>query len=275
MVVGYLGSAAFAGLAPTSKEQYRQNFERMRRDYGEMDISTLKRKHVMRMLDAKAETPSSARDFLKCLRLIIRFAISIGIREDDPTSGVRVKVPHSDGHHTWGEEEIAAFQTTYPVGSRPRLALELLLGTALRCVDVVKIGRGHVRNGVIYITAQKTKAALAIPITAALEAAINAAAPSEHMVFLINERARPFTADGFSKWFSERCEGAGLPHCSAHGLRKAACRRLAEAGCTAPEIASISGHASLKEVARYIAKADRAKLARNAVAKIRTATSSV
>src|SRR5262249_15850430 len=127
MVVGYLGSAAFAGLAPTSKEQYRQNFERMRRDYGEMDISTLKRKHVMGMLDAKAETPSSARDFLKCLRLIIRFAISIGIREDDPTSGVRVKVPHSDGHHTWAEEEIAAFQATYPVGSRPRLALELLL----------------------------------------------------------------------------------------------------------------------------------------------------
>jgi hypothetical protein len=86
MVVGYLGSAAFAGLAPTSKEQYRQNFERMRRDYGEMDISTLKRKHVMRMLDAKAETPSSARDFLKCLRLIIRFATSESGRTTRPAA---------------------------------------------------------------------------------------------------------------------------------------------------------------------------------------------
>jgi len=269
MVVGYLGSADFAGLALTSKDQYRQNFERMRRDYGEMDISTLKRKHVMRMLDAKAETPSSARDFLKCLRLIIGFAIGIGIREDDPTSGVRVKVPHSDGHHTWTEEEIVAFQATHPVGSKPRLALELLLGSALRCIDVVKIGRGHVRNGVIHITAQKTKAALAIPITAALEVAINAAAPSEHMVFLVNERARPFTADGFSKWFSGRCEEAGLPHCSAHGLRKAACRRLAEAGCSANEIAAISGHKSLREVERYTRAVDQARMARNATVKLR------
>jgi len=274
-IIGYLDSAAFVRLAPVSKRNYRKILERMRKDYGDLDIATLKRKHVVRMLDAKAETPSAARDFLRCLRLIIHFTINIGIREDDPTTGVRVAVPKSDGHHTWAEEEIAAFQATYPMGSRPRLALELLLGTALRCVDVVKIGRGHVRNGVIHITAQKTKMALAIPITTELETAINAAAPSEHMVFLLNERARPFTADGFSKWFSERCEEAGLPHCSAHGLRKAAARRLAEHGCTVHEIAAITGHVSLREVERYTKAADRERLARAAMNRIRTATSSV
>jgi integrase len=52
-----------------------------------------------------------------------------------------------------------------------------------------------------------------------------------------------------------------------HGLRKAACRRLAEAGCSANEIASISGHASLDEEARYTKAADQARLARNALAK--------
>jgi integrase len=56
-------------------------------------------------------------------------------------------------------------------------------------------------------------------------------------------------------------------HCTAHGLRKAACRRLAEAGCSANEIASISGHASLDEVARYTKAADQARLARNAFAR--------
>jgi len=275
MIVGYLGSAAFAGLAPISKQHYRQILERMRKDYGDLSITTLKRKHVVRMLDAKRDTPSAARDFLRCLRLLIRHALDISVLESDPSIGIRVVVPKSDGHHTWSEDEIATFRNAYAVGSKPRLALELLLGTALRCADVVKVGRGHVRNGAIHITAQKTKMALVIPITTELETAINAAAPSEHMVFLINERGRPFTADSFSGWFAKCCEEVGLPHCSAHGLRKAACRRLADAGCTALEIASISGHASLKEVARYTAQADRAKLARSAVAKIRTATSSV
>jgi integrase len=62
---------------------------------------------------------------------------------------------------------------------------------------------------------------------------------------------------------------AGLTKCTAHGLRKAAARRLAEAGCSAPEIASITGHRSLKEVQRYIDAADRVRLATSAAAKLR------
>jgi integrase len=56
-----------------------------------------------------------------------------------------------------------------------------------------------------------------------------------------------------------------------HGLRKAACRRLAEAGCSANEIMAISGHATMKELVRYTAAADQARLARNAMAKAVTA----
>ena len=154
--------------------------------------------------------------------------------------------------------------------------MELLLGTALRCADVVKLGRGHIRNGTLTMpVTQKTKVPLVISVSAEMAEAINAAAPSEHVTFLINERGRSFGAKKFGEWFSEQCRRAGLNGVSAHGLRKGACRRLAEAGCTAPQIASISGHASLAEVTRYIQAADRAKLARAAMDKIRTATSSV
>jgi len=274
MVVGYLGSTAFHNLALASQQTYRRIFEPMRRDYGDMSVATLARKHVVKMLNAKAETRAAARDFLRCLRLIVRYAIDIGIREDDPTADVRVKMPKSDGYETWTEENIAAFRNAFAVGTKPRLALELLLGTALRCADVVKLGRGHVRNGTIQVTAQKTKTALAIPVTTELAEAINAAAPSEHVTFLINERGGSFTAKRFGQWFTDQCVRIGLRG-QPHGLRKAACRRLAEAGCTAPEIAAISGHKSLNEVQRYIEKADRARLARNAVAKTRMATSSV
>ena len=53
-----------------------------------------------------------------------------------------------------------------------------------------------------------------------------------------------------------------------HGLRKAAGRRLAEAGCSANEIASITGHVTLEEVARYTKAAEQKKLARAAIGRL-------
>jgi integrase len=64
-------------------------------------------------------------------------------------------------------------------------------------------------------------------------------------------------------------EAAGLGrHCVLHGLRKACCRRLAEMGCGEKEIASVSGHTTLGEVARYTRAASQEKLADLALARI-------
>jgi integrase len=267
MIVGYLGSAAFGQLALASQQQYRRIFEDLRRKHGDRSIATLERRHVALMLEAKAATPAVARNLLRCLRLLVQHAIKIGIRQDDPTNGIRVKMPKTEGFRTWSEDDIAAFEAAYPIETKPRLALALLLGTALRASDVVKVGRSHVRNGTITgVVQQKTGAALPpIPISADLAAAINAAAPSEHVVFLMNELGRSFTAKGFGQRFTKHCERVGLKGLSPHGLRKAACRRLAEAGCSANEIAALSGHKSLNEVARYTRAADQARMARNAV----------
>src|SRR5262249_414602 len=92
-----------------------------------------------------------------------------------------------------------------------------------------------------------------------------AAAPKANLTFLMTDHGASFTAAGFGNWFRDRCNEAGLPRCSIHGLRKAACRRLAEAGCSANEIAAISGHASLREVARYTPAASQRHLADQAL----------
>jgi integrase len=270
MIVGYLASAEFHKLAATSQGQYRRILEGLRREYGDLGIATLRRKHVVTMLDDRATTPSAARDLLRCLKLIVKYAISIGMRDDDPTAGVRVKQPKSDGFRVWAESDIAAFEAAYPLGSKPRLALALLLGTAARIADVVRLGRGHVRDGAIHFVQQKTGVPVSPPLNEAMVEAINAAAPSEHVVFLLNEHGRAFTAHAFSKWFVKQCRRAGLPKgLSAHGLRKAACRRLADAQCTVHEIAAVSGHASLREVERYTKAADRIRLARSAVDRLK------
>jgi integrase len=248
---------------------YVDRHGRARHYFRKPGCKSIQRKHVVLMLDAKAETPVGARDFLRCLRLLTQYAISIGVREDDPTASVRVKLPKSDGIRTWQEPDIARFEAAYPIGTKPRLALALLLATAARRADVVRLGRGNVRGGMMHMTQQKTGKQLAIPITSELAEAINAAAPADHLVFLVNECGKPFTPEQFTKWFSAQCQRIGLEGLSPHGLRKASCRRLAEAGCSANEIAAISGHASLREVARYTAAADQTRMARNAVERLR------
>jgi integrase/recombinase XerD len=140
------------------------------------------------------------------------------------------------------------------------------------------MGEQHIRDEVLHWVRQKTEGTtaleLAIPVHPALRAIINAT-PSGHLTFLVTQFQQPFTAAGFGNWFREQCNAAGLRHCSFHGLRKAASVRLAEAGCTPHEIAAITGHASLKEIVRYTATADRRRLAISAMEKMKTGTSTV
>lgn len=271
--VGYLGSRAFHNLAPISQRLYRGMLERIRREHGDKRVALLERRHVLRMLDAKAATPAAARGFLLCLRALIRHAIDTGVREDDPTLGIRMVRPKTDGFENWSEQEIAAFEAMHPIGTKARLALALLLYTAQRRADVIRMGRQHIRDGVLHTRQQKTGTALAIPVFAELATVLDAT-PSDNLTFLTTDRGQPFAPEGFSRWFRRCCNEAGLPNRSAHGLRKAACRRLAEAGCSAGEIAAISGHASLREVERYTKAADQARMARNAFARTKSATSS-
>jgi integrase len=272
VVIGYFGSAAFQNLAAASRRHYRGIIGRFRCEHGDKRIAKLERRNVIAMLDAKARTPAAARDFLGCLRVLIRYAIDIGLRESDPTLGLKTAKHKGDGFRTWSEDDIAAFQSHHPIGTKPRLALELLLHTAQRRADVIRLGPQHVRGGVLSIRQQKTAKTLAIPVSPALAAALDAT-PCKHLTFLVTEDGKPFEAMAFTKWFRRCCNAAGLQGYSAHGLRKAACRRLAEAGCSANEIAAISGHASLREVERYTRAADQARMARNAMARTRTATS--
>ena len=119
----------------------------------------------------------------------------------------------------------------------------------------------------ITVKQEKTGATLAIPVHPHLQAVLDAT-PSEHLTFLVTATGRPYGPNHFSETFREWCDAAGLPkRCTAHGLRKAACRRLADAGCSANEIMAISGHATMKGLVRYTKAADQARLARNAMTK--------
>jgi len=170
--------------------------------------------------------------------------------------------------HTWTEEEIAQFEAHWPIGSKARLALALGLFSAQRRSDIVKLGRQHIKDGLLTLRQQKTGTVLAIPVHPDL-AAIIAATPTAGLTLLVTNTGRAYRANKLSDQFRSWCDAAGLPrHCVFHGLRKAACTRLADVGCTAHEIASISGHRTLKEIERYTKGADQRRLARAAMERI-------
>jgi integrase len=156
--------------------------------------------------------PYAQRNMLKTLRALVTFALAEGLIDVDPTVGVKLAgVRDSGGFATWDETHIAQYRATHPLGSRARLALELLFCSMQRRGDVVRIGRQHVRDGALTLRQQKTGTQVDIPVLAELQAAIDAMPRADHLTFLVTDADKPFTAAGFGNWFREQCNLAGLP----------------------------------------------------------------
>jgi integrase len=286
LAVSYYNSLAFRSMKPITQSVYRNIIDRFcsetdkqGKEHGDEPAATMRREHVVKLMASRADKPDSANGLRKVLRAMMQYAIEIGLRSDDPTQGVKNIRPKSKlGFHRWTEAEITQFEERHPIGTKPRLAFALGLYTGQARQDVVAMGPQHIRDGILNWVRAKTERStgteLAIPIHANLRAVIDAT-PSGHLTFLVTEFGKPFAVAGFGNWFREQCDMANLRHCSFHGLRKAASVRLAEAGCTPHEIAAITGHASLKEIVRYTQTADRKRLARSAMDKVKARTSTV
>jgi integrase len=204
------------------------------------------------------------------LRRLFEYAIEIGSRHDNPFN----KVPKYKlgTHHTWTDDEIALYETRWPIGTRERLAFALLLYTGQRGGDVVRMRRSDIKNGMIRVSQQKTAKDeddhLLIPIHPALDRAMRGWRISS-LYLLSDDRGRPISRQTLTRLIRLAVKSAGLPsRCVAHGLRKSALRRLAEYGSTTKEIAAVSGHRSLKEIERYTRRADQARLSQSALKRI-------
>ncbi|RYF26578.1 MAG: hypothetical protein EOO23_08465 [Comamonadaceae bacterium] len=128
-----------------------------------------------------------------------------------------------------------------------------------------RIGRVAACGGIV--RQEKTNQPIGIPQQPSLKKSL-AASGLGRLVILTTPNEQPYTEKGVGNCIRKAAVSAGLPHCSAHGLRKAAARRLADAGCAPHEIMSITGHQSLKEVERYTREANRRALADGAIKRV-------
>jgi integrase/recombinase XerD len=272
LCLGYFASATFKALDVSTRAWRRRALDSVCRKHRDKPVSLMQPHHVRMLRDERAEHPAASRNLLKALRALFRWAIEAGEASHDPTRDVSATRYVTKGHHTWTLEEIAKFEARHPIGTKARLAMAILLYTTRRREDAPRLGPQHFQHGRVRFTQAKNEHRspiyIDIPLHPDLAAAIEAA-PSGHMTLLVTEYGRPFTAAGFGNWFRDRCDEAGLPNCSAHGLRKATAARLTERGATAHEIMSITGHRSLEEVERYTRAAQRSRLADTAMSKLK------
>ncbi len=258
----FYGSAKFKALKPNTQGYYKGDLEKIRAAHGGKQIAGITRVNVESALADRVSTPDAARNFLVRLRALMQHALSVGMISSDPTAGLRApRKKNREGFTPWPIEAIEQFRARHPLGTTARLALDLLYGTGQRRSDIVRMGRQHVRNGVLSMRQQKTGTLIEIPIVAEITAALDAMPASDNLTFLVMSSGRPFTPEHFTAWFRDRCAEAGLSGLSPHGLRKSSAIAHAERGATAHMLMSWHGWLTLSEAERYCRKADRRRLA--------------
>ena len=265
----YYKSPEFVILRDTTKPGYRSTIEQFRKEHGNKRVGDLKLRHLKDVIAKMADRPHAANKLIKRLSVVLDCAIDLEWIENNPAKKLKKFTAASEGHYLWTEDDIERFEAFHLPGTKPRLALTILLYSACRIGDLVLLGKQHAQRGRLKYTQTKTNQSVDIPIHTELAKEIGLIEHSE-LTFLLagglNEYATKKNPTGYTSrtaghWFRKQCDAAGLPKCSAHGLRKAAATRMAESGMTPHQIQAVTGHRTLSEVTKYTEKANRKKLA--------------
>lgn len=276
----YFASPEFAGLSKATRDQRQRVLTATwtepvapsdDRQMGNVPLSEFNRQAVRVLRDRKAAHPEAANHRVKAIAATFRWAIEVdhfagpNPARDMPT--LRKKNP--DGHHTWTLEEVRRYEARHPIGTKARLALAVFAFTGVRISDAAQLGPANVRDGEIVWTEAKGQdrhpKERAIPFLPELQAVLATTKLTGRDTWLVTQYGRPFTVKGLGNWFRDRCDEAGLRHCSAHGLRKAGATIAAENGATDRQLMAIFGWETARQVSTYTRKADRKRLAREAM----------
>lgn len=270
LVARWYQSPDFRNLAPLTQYGHRGIIEPFRAEHGDKLVQLLARRHVAAILAKKADTPAAAKNLRKRLNQILDFAVSLDWITANPARLTKSYKVGGDGFHTWSEDDISQFYRGHAPGTMAHRAVTVMLYTGTARVDAVALGPLNMRGTRLEYRRRKMEGRDGVLISIPLHpdlAALLADLPKDRP-YLATAYGKGRSPNGLGDLVREWCNMAGLPECSAHGLRKACARRLAEAGATAHEIMAVTGHKPLAEVQRYTEAALREGLADSAVAKL-------
>lgn len=238
--------------------------------YGEMALDAPQSAFV-RLRDSMARTPAEADNMMKAARSMYVWACESGFASANPAVGVAKIHRSKGGARPWTGADLLRFREAHPPGTMAHLALTLHMFTACRSSDAIWLGREQevTRDGVRWLEFQPRKkgsAFVQIPMMPQLRSAIAAVGrigPS----YVLSEHGKPYrNPESYRTRFRRWCDDAGLKERSSHGVRKALSELLAEAGASEHQIMSVMSHTQPSTSAIYTRRADRARMAAQAMA---------
>jgi integrase len=263
----FRGAAAWQARSESTRAKWDGIYRQVLQAAGNAPLSAITPKVIRAGLERRSRTPGQAAHFLNAMRALFRWAVKTQLMKADPTAGIEAPVRSRDaGIRPWTEEDVTAYEYRWPIGTRQRVWLDVLLYTGLRRGDAVRLGRQHVRDGIATIKTEKTRTIVTIPILPVLAETL-AAGPCGDLSFIAGARGQPMAKQSFSNEFAIACRAAGVPG-SAHGVRKIAATRAANAGATVAELEAIFGWSGGKMASHYTRGADRQRLAKRAMHKL-------
>ena len=263
----FRGTAEWQARAESTRAKWGGLYRHAIETAGITPLSAITPKAIRAGLERRAHTPGQAQHFLNAMRALFRWAVKVQLVKADPTTGIEAPTRRRDaGIRPWTEDDVVVYEKRWPIGTRQRVWLDIILYTGLRRGDPVRLGRQHVRDGIATIKTEKTGITVTIPILSVLAETL-AAGPCGDLSFIAGARGQPMAKSSFSNEFAIACRAAGVPG-SAHGVRKIAATRAANAGATVAELEAIFGWSGGKMAALYTRAADRQRLAKRAIHKL-------
>lgn len=273
LIAEFKASSEFTGKAPKTRQAYSRYLDMIREEFGGMTFNALQDKSARgefkEWRDTMADTPRTADYAWSTLARVLSFAkdrgrISINVCE---RGGRLYEADRAD--KIWTEGDVAAILALH----RPEISAALLLAlwTGQRQGDLLRAAWTNYDGAALRVRQGKTGARVAIPMAAPIRAMLTAT-ERRAVTILTTQRGRPWTSDGFRTSWGKACKLAGITGLTFHDLRGTAVTRLALAGCSTSQIASITGH-SLKDVesildAHYLG--GKIQLAEQAILKLET-----
>jgi integrase len=271
LIKRYRETTAYLGLSYATRRQRDNIFKGVVASAGTSAYKSITRKTMMDGRERRASTPAQARNFLDAMRGLFRWALASELVSVDPTAGVdNPRRPKGgDGFPPWTDDDIAAYEARWPAGTKERVWMHVLLYTGLRRGDAVVFGRQHVKDGVATIRTEKSQYQTEASFDIREELAETlSAGPTGDLAFIVGETGKPLIKESFGNFFRIACNAAGVTK-SAHGLRKTAAEKAAEAGLSVAELDAMFGWEGGAMAAYYTKRANRKKLARSGSEKIR------
>ena len=193
LIERYRETGDWTDLSPATRRNRENHFKQVIKTAGDKPYRAITQAVIVAGKDRRAHTPAQARNYLDAMRGLFRWAKSAQHVSVDPVDGVanpiRKKGP---GFPVWTEADVEAYYNRWPLGTKERVWLDVLLFTGLRRGDVVAIGRQHVRNGIATLRTEKSQGEITVtlPILPVLQRTLDAG-PIGELAFICGRRGKP------------------------------------------------------------------------------------